>query len=173
MTDLIPSRKKRGRLRRTEERIEPTPETLAKLQGDQLGDLLKQGALTPDQERVALRIHSFSLALKRGMFPQSRIQAAAPLPARTPPEAPLERLKERDVEHWSKVYGPWATAMSRLLVVRRPRLTALSLVERIVNENSSPEKLSVDFSLPRERVIKSLQKALDGYIAQKREKNIL
>lgn len=172
MAGFIPMRK-RGRPPRTQEAVAPTPETAAKLQRDQVSDLLKQGELTPDQERVARKIHSFSMALARGMFPQSRIQAAAPLPSRSLPQAPLERLNDRESDLWSRVYRPWAGEMSRQLVGRRPKLTALTVVERIVNENDSPDALSSAFDLPRKQVLDGLRQALDGYIAQKREKNSL
>ncbi|MBT5241439.1 MAG: hypothetical protein HOH20_14185 [Rhodospirillaceae bacterium] len=169
MTGLIPVCK-RGRPRRAEVAIAPTPETVAKLQRDQVSDLLKQGELNPDQERVARKILSFSLALTRGMFPQSRIQAAAPLPARSLPQAPLERLSDSESELWSKVYRPWAGEMSRQLVGRRPKLTALSVVERIVNENNSPYALSSAFDLPRKQVLDGLRQALMDILLIKEKK---
>ncbi len=176
MAGLIPTRK-RGRPKRTEKSIAPTPQTLAKLQRDQVADLLKQGELNPDQERAARKIHSFSMALKRGMFPQSRLDPSMSTSANTPtrrrPEASLERLTDAESEQWSHVYRPWAGTMTRKLVGRRPRLTSLGLVERIVNENKSPENLSAEFGLSRSVLLKELKTALNEYIAHKREKKSL
>lgn len=176
MAGLIPTRK-RGRPKRKQESVLPTPETLAKLQRDQVAELLKQGELNPDQERAARKIHSFSLALKRGMFPQSRIDPSldmsAPTPTRRTPQASLERLTEAESEQWSGVYRPWAGAMTQTLIGRRPRLTRLGLVERIVNDNHSPETLSTEFGLSRGLLIDNLKTALDEYIAYKREKKSL
>ncbi|NKB44359.1 MAG: hypothetical protein GKS03_08795 [Alphaproteobacteria bacterium] len=172
MTGLIPARK-RGRPPRTQEAIAPTPETVAKLQRDQVSNLLKQGELTPDQEGVARKIHSFSMALKRGMFPQSRIQTEGAMPSRRLPQAPLERLSDTESESWSRVYRPWAGEMSRHIVGRRPKLTALAVVERIVNENESLEAVSSSYDLPRTQVLDGLKRALDGYIAQQSEKKNL
>lgn len=167
MADLIPSRK-RGRPRRTEECVDPTPETRAKLQRDQVADLLKQGELTPDQERAARKIHSFTMALQRGMFPQSRLQAAAPAPSKEKPRSPLERLSARDDDHWSQVYRPWAGAMRMRVVSRQPPLSSFKLVDSIVNENFSPDRVSALYDLPKDRILKSLRLALDSYIAYKR-----
>lgn len=176
MTGLIPARK-RGRPKRKEDSVAPTPQTLAKLQRDQVAELLKQGELNPDQERAARRIHSFSMALQRGMFPQSRIEPSAPTSATTPtrrlPQASLERLTEAESEQWSQIYRPWSGGMTRKIVGRRPRLTSLGLVERIVNENKSPESLSAEFGVSRSTVLEGLTHALDEYIAQKREKKSL
>lgn len=107
MTGLIPARK-RGRPRRTQEDVAPTPETLAKLQRDQLSDFLKQGELTPNQKRAAPKIYSFYLALKRGMAQQSRLEIGPSVPARSQPQAPLERLSDAESESWCTVYRPWA-----------------------------------------------------------------
>ncbi|MEQ9111204.1 MAG: hypothetical protein RIF37_00505 [Rhodospirillaceae bacterium] len=172
MAELIPTRK-RGRPKRQEEAVAPTPQTLSKLKRDQVADLLKQGALNPDQERAARKIHSFSMALQRGMFPQSRLSPAAPPPTRKRPQASVERLTDAESEQWAQIYRPWAGVMTRKIIGRRPRLTSLGLVERIVNENTSPENLSAEFGLPRSTVIEELTRALDEYIAYKREKKSL
>lgn len=172
MAELIPVRK-RGRPKRTEEFVDPTPETRAKLQRDQVSDLLKQGELSPDQERAARKIHSFSLALQRGMFPQSRIRSAAPGPSKELPQAPLERLSEHDDVHWSRVYRPWAGAMRMRIVSRQPPLSSFRLVDSIVNENFSPDRVSAQYGLPKERILNSLRLALDSYNSYKREKNSL
>ena len=164
MTGLIPARK-RGRPRRTQEDVAPTPETLAKLQRDQLSDFLKQGELTPNQKRAAPKIYSFYLALKRGMAQQSRLEIGPSVPARSQPQAPLERLSDAESESWCTVYRPWAGGVSRQTLSRRPKLTALSLVGSIVKENQSPEFVSSAFDVPRPRVLSRAKARLDGYIA--------
>ena len=83
-----------------------------------MADLLKQGALNPDQERADRKIHSFSMALQRGMFPQSRLSPAAPPPTRKRPQASVERLTDAESEQWAQIYRPWAGVMTRKIIGR-------------------------------------------------------
>lgn len=169
---LIPSRR-RGRPKSREESVGPTPQTLAKLERDQLSHLLSEGELNPDQERAGRKIHSFTMALRRGSVPTSSFKAGLVARGKRAPKSPTEKLNETQALHWSRVYSPWAKAMSREVVARRPPLTALGLIERVVNENSNPVGLAASHSLAPAQLLEHLRDALDRYIAQEREKNIL
>lgn len=172
MSGLIPKRR-RGRPKSREECSEPTPQTLAKLQRDQLSRLLAEGEINPDQERAARKIHSFTMALRSGSVPTSQLERGLAGYQRRAPRSPTERLSKREAHHWSGVYSPWAKAMNREVVARRPNLSVLGLIEKIVNENQSPEILAQRYFVPRERILRHMQNALDSYNAHNREKNIL
>lgn len=167
MTGLIPARR-RGRPKAKKEAIEPTPQTVAKLQRDEVSALFTEGALTPDQERAARKIHSFTMALRHGSVPTSNLRPDMVAQTRRAPRAATEKLNDRQAAHWTEVYRPWANAVSKRIVARRPPLTGLLLVERIVNENCAPETLAQFHRVDRSQLLEQFRAALDLYNAQKR-----
>jgi len=167
VANLIPARR-RGRPKAKSDCILPTPETVAKLKRDELAVLLAEGELNPDQERAARKIHSFTMALRRGALPTSPFKFGTTEKRRRMAESAAEKLKEPEAEHLSFVFSPWARDMSKAVVARRPPLTALGLVECVVNENMNPNLLARQHGVTQERILDHLRGALDAYIAQKK-----
>lgn len=145
MKKLIPV-KRRGRPKKNaDERINPTPETLAKLEPDHLRILLSKGEITPDQERAGRQIHALFHAMRSGGSPASRLDPPATSKRPVLTKSPVERLSGRQEDLWRKRYIPWARAKGSQVVVRRPRLTNLGLVEQLVSENRSPDLVAARF----------------------------
>lgn len=167
MVDLIPARR-RGRPKAKKDCILPTPETVAKLKRDELTALLTEGELNPDQERAARKIHSFTMALRRGAVPTSPFKFGAMEKQRRAAESAPEKLKEPEAEHLNTVFSPWARDMNKTIVARRPRLTALGLIERVVNENNSPQHLAHQHGVTQTQLLDHLRGALDSYNTYKR-----
>lgn len=167
MADLIPVRR-RGRPKSRVEAIEATPQTVAKLQRDEVTVLFTEGELCPDQERAARKIHSFTMALRHGSVPTSNLRADIVSQTRRTPRAAAEKLNDREATHWTEVYRPWANVVAKRIVARRPPLTGLALVERVVNENCAPDALAKFHGVDRAQLLKELREALDLYNAQKR-----
>lgn len=167
MTGLIPVRR-RGRPKSKKESIKPTPQTVAKLQRDEVTALFTEGELNPDQERAARKIRSFTMALRHGSVPTSNLKADVVSQSRRPPRAAAEKLNDREATHWTRIYKPWANVVSKRIVARRPPLTGLSLVERVVNENCAPSALAKFHGVDRVQLLNVLRDVLDLYNAQKR-----
>ena len=173
MADMIPARR-RGRPRKTAaEAVPPTPETAAKLEPDHVKALLSAGRITPDQERAGRQIHALFLALGRGASPVSRLRPPSGPRGRLLPQTPLDRLAGDQERQWRDIYAPWMKKAGADVVVRRPRLTVLRLVEHLVTENRSLAALSLAYGVPQAALVAAFQAAMDAYNAQKREKKRL
>lgn len=173
MTDLIPVRRRGRPKRQFAEAVAPTPETVAKLEPDHLSQLLRDGELSVDQERAGRQIHGLFIALRRGGSPASKLREPVDRATRRLPQSPLDRLSARQEEIWRQVYRPWMEDVGRRVVVRRPKLTALGVVERVVADNTSAGRLAALYQLPTESVLDALRDAMDAYNAYKKAKKRL
>ncbi len=167
MKKLIPVRRRGRPKKRADDRIDPTPETAAKLEPDHLHKLLSEGEISPDQERAGRQIHALFRALNAGGSPTSRLDAPGKSKRPGLTKTPLERLSERQEDLWRSRFTPWARASGATVVVGRPRLTSLGLVERLVTENQSPEAISARFRVSRETLLEAFRTAMDAYNAKK------
>ena len=167
MKKLIPVRRRGRPKKQAEDRVDPTPETAAKLQPDHLQKLLSDGEISADQERAGRQIHALFKALRGGGSPTSRLDAPATSKRPGLTKSPLERFSARQEDLWRNRYAPWAQERGVQVVVRRPRLTYLGLVERLVAENQSPEAISARFQTTRAALLEAFRQAMDDYNAKK------
>ncbi len=107
------------------------------------------------------------------MSPSSHFKLPSSPEGRTKPKSPFERLSESEEERWDSVYRPWAVLVGKKLIGRRPRLTLLALVQRVIDQNHGIPRVSYDFGLSAGTVLENLKDGLDLYIAQEREKKLL
>lgn len=118
----------RGRKRREvrrEERVDPTPETLAKLTPDPLMNLKQHGLITSDEERAASEIRAVYMAVCGGLFrKQQRLGEAFGLGGGKPPEMPcgLARAHHETYLPWTRRHHPGVIDAVLSLVVDRNKL---------------------------------------------------
>lgn len=172
MGGLIPARR-RGRPNKNVPDVGPTPETVAKLQPDQLSALLARGKISPDHERAGRSLHSLTSALQRGMSPVSQLQTPSSAGKRKTAKSPLDRLSGREETAWAAIYRPWANIASQTIVARRPKLTLMDLTLRVVESNQKPRGIAAFFEMTEEQVLSRLIDGLDLYIAQEKAKKHL
>jgi hypothetical protein len=173
MASLIPVRRRGRPKAKAHDAVPPTPETLAKLRPDHLSALLRDGDISPDQERAGRQIHTLFQALHRGASPGSKLREPAGRHTRQMPLSPLERLSERQEGIWKAIYGPWAAASSQTVVVRRPKLTALDLAERVLVDNASICGIAAAHHISPSTVLSAFQRTMDVFNAQKKAKKRL
>ena len=166
MAGLI-TKAQRGRSKQKNANIGPTPETAAKLKPDQLAVLLGQGKITPDHERGRPAPAQLHAALKKGASPTTQLRLPSTLRGHQKPLSPLEHLNEGQQRQWNLAYRPWADSIAQKIVGRRPKLSLLGLVRRVVDDNHSIQRVSFDFNLPEGDLLNNLRDGLEAYIAQK------
>jgi hypothetical protein len=90
---------------RREERIEPTPETLAKLQPDPIHVLFDKGILTDEQTNAVVEIRAIYFAIVGGMFTRAKDYRRA---GYSKPELPdWVDAKYANYRAWAEQMGPF------------------------------------------------------------------
>ncbi len=154
---------KRGRPSRAELRFAeesgPTPETVAKLKGDALLDLVERGVLTVDHERAGREINAVWEELERlfartGNGDMTRVSRSY----RDLPDAMSYALARR----LQTRHQPWA---SREIEKRLgPGVTRYGVVWRLCNLNWPPKFIARNTGLKERAVVSALRDSLDVYI---------
>jgi hypothetical protein len=153
--------KKRGRPKRRDEAVGPTPETAAKLEPDVLLGLTEAGVLTLEQERAGREIADVWRALMRGFFGTFNPDGAR-LSGRV--REPVDAMTQGEARIYATTYLPWAKQEVRALVVNFPKLTRCDLAYRVCAANQSPETVARAFQVDRFALIQPLRDGLDNYL---------
>lgn len=155
---------KRGRPSRAELRFEehvgPTPETVAKLAGDALLDLVERGDLTVDHERAGREINAVWDELER-LFSRAsnNDMMRVSVSRRDLPDAMSHALARR----LRTRHQPWASReIERVLA---PGVTRYGLVWRLCNLNWPPTFIAQNTGLKESAVLCAVRDSLDVYIA--------
>jgi hypothetical protein len=127
--------RRRGGELPSQEQIEPTAQTVAKLRRDVVERLRQEGRLSEEQARAALEIRRVWEAFGRGLFPRTRDLDRPRRPHRGIFDDPVERLTDSEERAWRLRYRPWAREMSVEIVAGVVRVSRLQLVLDIVVDN--------------------------------------
>ena len=154
---------KRGRPSRAElrfaEEVGPTPETVAKLKGDALLDLVERGDLTVDHERAGREINAVWEELERLFSRTGGDMMRVNRSHRDLPDAMSFALARRLQTH----HQPWA---SREIEKRlAPGVTRYGVVWRLCNLNWPPKFIAYNTGLKERVVVCAVRDSLDVYIA--------
>jgi hypothetical protein len=152
--------KKRGRPKRRDDAVGPTPETAAKLERDVLLALTESGVLSLDQERAGREIADVWRALMRGFFGTFNLEGAK-VSGRV--REPVDAMTQSEARVYASTYLPWAKQEVRALVVNFPKLTRCDLAYRVCAANQSPDTIARGFQVDRYALIGPLRDALDNY----------
>ena len=155
------AKKKRGRPKRRDQNLGPTPQTAAKLERDVLLALTESGVLALEQERAGREIADIWRALMRGFFGTFNLDGAK-LSGRV--REPVDAMTQAEARIYASTYLPWAKREVRALVVNFPKLTRCDLVYRICAANQSLETVARAFQVDRHALIGPLRDALDNYL---------
>lgn len=149
------------------EKIEPTPETLAKLSSEwSIVALYKQGKLNQDHENAAREIDGVWRAIMRGLFRTQRLGGAGRCG-----NDPTDAMTQAEAFQHAAHYIPWAHRESQILIARWPRLTRFDLALKVCTADTDPYVIArahpglVD-------VIDHLQRSLDAYARLMRVKTL-
>ena len=150
----------RRRAVRREERYDPTPQTLAKLESDVLQDLLARRAITADEERAAREICDIHRAVKRGLFRTQNIGAGHGTADAS------DAMSEHEARIHFQRYVPWSREEARHLAFRWPtRVMRLGLALKICEQNESIASIGKRHDTNDNRVLQIFRHALNGYVA--------
>ncbi len=151
-----------GRPKRVIEKIDPTPETAAKLKADVLTELCRKGILGNDQEAAAWEILTVWRAIMRGMYPAMKTESERERSTGKVRD-PFERMTPTERFYWEHHYKPWSNNEGRIWVQKFPRLTRFQLALSVIVENEDLEYLEQMFHVKQDDLIRALRATLDRY----------
>jgi hypothetical protein len=145
------------------DRIDPTPETLAKLRADAVLKLYESGRLNREQVQAAEDIREVWASFSRAMYPARVFDGTqdCKVVGRVV-SSPLDRMTAREYRVWRTIYRPWADDQARRSH-GSGQVTRLSIVTKLVVENWGPRQLEARHRLRHGTVVPILQEALSRY----------
>ncbi len=143
------------------DRVPPTPETKAKLEGDVILELVQRGQLQHIHADAAMSILEMFETITKGQGAKAVTlePSAGPIRDEEDPES------DKFGKHYSEVYKPWANAMSAIPVAQSNVATrnVLALVFRVVIDRRTIYNVGSEFSLTGPDTIKVLHQGLEAY----------
>jgi len=154
---------KRGRPSRAEMRFAeetgPTPETVAKLEGDALLDLVERGDLNVDQERAGRAINAVWEELERLFFRTSNGELTRVSQSHRDLSDAMSHALARRLRD---LHQPWASR--EIEKTLGPGVTRYGVVWRLCNLNWPPKFIAANTGLKEHAVLCALRDSLDVYI---------
>jgi hypothetical protein len=157
-------KKKRGRPSRADKRAAdeagPTPQTIAKLEGDVLTELLESELITGEQERAGREINAVWEALEQSMARTStahlmRVSASH----RELPDAISHAIARRLHDR----HQPWASREIEKKLA--PGVTRYGVVWRLCNLNWPIALIAHQAAVSDARILRAVRDSLDVYIS--------
>lgn len=145
--------------------IGPTPETAARLRGDVVLGLVRDGLLSAQDLDAALEIRTVHEAVGRGMFPRMPGEPGAGSSSRQfGPRDFTRQMSARERHLWETRYLPWSGAMAVSVAAGLAGTRWLQLVVDIVVDNATPEEAEARYRLPEGAAIRFLAEGLRKYL---------
>ena len=142
----------------------PTPETRAKAVPNVTDSLARRGRLTAVEVEAAAAIERMHAALGRCMFPARELDVSlrGTGSKRSAPVSWLDRLSEREIRVWKRVYMPWAKAMGGVQYIGCP-VNVLAVVTAIVQDNDNLGQCEKRFGMKMRSALGILRYGLRRY----------
>lgn len=156
---MVQQRNSAGRFG-NEDPVGPTPQTLAKLQPDNLLALVQNNILTTDQERAGREIACIWRALMRGLFGTSNAAGERSSPRK---KDPTDAMTETESRWHAGTYLPWARGKASRLAIKFPRVMYSDIVYRLAVANENPLSVAQEFNVKPGVLVAALQDALTWY----------
>ena len=156
--------KRRGRPRkRPEPVVSPTPETLAKLEGDVIQSLKQEGVFSAFQEEAALAIRALRNALCNESSSMNLTHVSGG-PTRPSPRDCFDRLSANELRVYRGHYVPWQDAERSVLIPGAKGACRSDLFLVCVVENKTPEDLAAQLGASKVWIHRQLQESVDVFI---------
>lgn len=158
------ARLRRAAARNRDRAVPPTPQTAARLKGDNIRRLYVNGRLKDHHAQAAKQIRTVFEAVGRGMFPALRpdLWSGQP-PKRRPGRDFLDRMDEYERHLWQRYYLPWSHDLVQERAAGLSGARRLQLVIDVVVENLNLSEVEWTYGLERGRAYNLLVSALEKY----------
>ncbi len=158
------TRLRKAAARNREKVIPPTPQTVARLKGDNIRRLYTAGRLKDHHAQAASQIRTVFEAVGRGMFPALRpdIWSGQP-PKRRSGRDFLDRMNAEERNLWQRYYLPWSRELIGETAAGPSGARRLQLVIDVVVENLNLSEVELKYGLKRGRAFDCLVSGLEKY----------